>query len=227
MVDAKTVTILDGDLLMNGRHIRIRNAQHENLTIESGTSGYNRIDLIVVHYANASGVESAELKVIKGTATTGTPTAPAYTTGNILEDATAAEYPLYQVTLSGTATPTLTALFEVKYGLPGIFNQIYPVGATYISANSTDPGTLFGGTWMQIKDKFLLSAGDTYTAGNTGGSADAVVVEHNHTQVEHTHTYGSVTHSIQGHLPRLENAERAEGLSILILPSAGGANGSM
>lgn len=61
-----------------------------------------------------------------------------------------------------------------------IVDLIYPVGSVYISVNSADPGTLFGGTWQQIKDRFLLSAGDTYTAGNTGGSADAVVVKHLH-----------------------------------------------
>lgn len=47
----------------------------------------------------------------------------------------------------------------------------YPVGAVYISVNSTDPGELFGGTWTRLKDRFLLSAGNTYTAGSTGGEA--------------------------------------------------------
>lgn len=61
-----------------------------------------------------------------------------------------------------------------------ITDLIYPVGSVYISVNSTNPGVLFGGTWQQIKDKFLLSAGDTYAAGSTGGSADAVVVKHLH-----------------------------------------------
>ena len=61
-----------------------------------------------------------------------------------------------------------------------IIDLIYPVGSIYMSVNSADPGTLFGGTWQQIKDRFLLSAGDTYAAGNTGGSADAVVVKHLH-----------------------------------------------
>lgn len=61
-----------------------------------------------------------------------------------------------------------------------ITDLIYPVGSVYISVNSTDPGELFGGTWQQIKDRFLLSAGDTYAAGKTGGSADAVVVKHLH-----------------------------------------------
>lgn len=40
-----------------------------------------------------------------------------------------------------------------------------------MSVNSTSPQTLFGGTWEQIKDKFLLSAGSTYTNGSTGGEA--------------------------------------------------------
>lgn len=57
----------------------------------------------------------------------------------------------------------------------------YPIGSIYISASSATPGSLFGGTWEQIKDVFLLSAGNTYHAGLTGGSADAVVVEHKHT----------------------------------------------
>lgn len=47
----------------------------------------------------------------------------------------------------------------------------YPVGSIYMSVSSTDPATLFGGTWERIKDAFLLSAGDTYAAGATGGSA--------------------------------------------------------
>lgn len=50
-------------------------------------------------------------------------------------------------------------------------NNIYPVGSVYISINNTDPASLFGGTWEQIKDTFLLSAGDTYQAGSTGGNS--------------------------------------------------------
>ena len=52
-----------------------------------------------------------------------------------------------------------------------VIDSIYPVGSIYMSVNSTDPGTLFGGTWQQIEDTFLLSAGQTYTAGDTGGEA--------------------------------------------------------
>ena len=48
-------------------------------------------------------------------------------------------------------------------------NIIYPIGSIYMSVNNTNPSVLFGGDWIQIKDKFLLSAGDTYAAGTTGG----------------------------------------------------------
>jgi len=40
-----------------------------------------------------------------------------------------------------------------------------------LSVNDTDPGTFIGGTWEQIKDRFLLAAGNTYAAGSTGGEA--------------------------------------------------------
>ena len=51
------------------------------------------------------------------------------------------------------------------------FDQIYPVGSIYISVNSTTPGSLFGGTWERIQDRFLLASGTTYANGTTGGSA--------------------------------------------------------
>lgn len=49
--------------------------------------------------------------------------------------------------------------------------QVYPVGAIYISTVSTSPASLFGGTWEQLKDRFLLGAGGSYSNGATGGEA--------------------------------------------------------
>ena len=47
----------------------------------------------------------------------------------------------------------------------------YPVGSIYMSVNSTSPASLFGGTWEQLKDRFLLGAGSSYSVGSTGGEA--------------------------------------------------------
>lgn len=58
-----------------------------------------------------------------------------------------------------------------KIDLSSLWDQIYPVGSIYLSVNATNPSVLFGGTWEQIKDRFLIGAGDIYTAGKTGGQA--------------------------------------------------------
>lgn len=69
-------------------------------------------------------------------------------------------------TISGLNSPTEDAQAATK-GYVDL--AAYPVGAIYFSVNSTSPASLFGGTWTQLKDRFLLGAGDTYSAGSTGG----------------------------------------------------------
>ena len=70
-----------------------------------------------------------------------------------------------------------------------LYNLIYPIGSIYLSVNSVDPSTLFGGTWEKIKDKFLLSDGDTYSIGSTGGEATHTLTidempSHNHSMIK-------------------------------------------
>ena len=72
-----------------------------------------------------------------------------------------------------------------------LINLIYPIGSIYMSVNSTSPATLFGGTWVQIQDTFLLACGSTYSNGATGGAA-SINLSHTHT-MEHTHTTGDFT----------------------------------
>lgn len=78
-----------------------------------------------------------------------------------------------------------------KATLKSIASVIYPVGAIYMSVDSTSPATLFGGTWSRINDTFLLAAGSTYSAGATGGSADAIIPNHKH-------SVSGVTNAISG-----------------------------
>ena len=65
----------------------------------------------------------------------------------------------------------------VKFSGKALFDIVYPVGAIYMSVSSTSPATLFGGTWEQIQDRFLLAAGSSYAAGNTGGEAAHTLTE--------------------------------------------------
>lgn len=55
-------------------------------------------------------------------------------------------------------------------------NQIYPspyypIGSIYMSVMQVDPAKIFGGTWEQIEDVFLLGCGSRYKNGTIGGEA--------------------------------------------------------
>lgn len=50
-----------------------------------------------------------------------------------------------------------------------LLNFCYPVGSIYWSGVATNPHDLFGGTWTQIKDKFIWAKGDNDTLDATGG----------------------------------------------------------
>ena len=78
-----------------------------------------------------------------------------------------------------------------------IIDIIYPIGSIYMSVNTSDPSALFPNTtWQKIENRFLLGSGSSYTSGDIGGSADAIVVSHNHTQNAHTHTQNPHNHSL-------------------------------
>lgn len=113
IVDANNISIMDGEGVIQGVHFRIDPGTTDNVTIDNGTQGYNRIDLIVARYSKEAltGVESVNLVVIKGTPTTQTANEPTINTGNILNGETPVDFPLYKVSLSGI-TPTLTKLFN-------------------------------------------------------------------------------------------------------------------
>lgn len=109
---------------------------------------------------------------------------------------------------------------DLKPKIDSVLSKAYPVGAIYCSTVETNPHDLFGfGTWEYIEQgRVLLSQGDKYSAGSTGGAETHTLTvqempshkhggatgdggAHTHTGVaetagEHTHTceindYGS------------------------------------
>ncbi len=60
---------------------------------------------------------------------------------------------------------------ENRVQVESVLLAAHPVGSLYWSAAATDPSLLFGGSWERVKDKFILAAGDKYSAGSTGGAA--------------------------------------------------------
>jgi hypothetical protein len=75
-----------------------------------------------------------------------------------------------------------------------VLDIVYPIGSIYMSVNSASPQTFLGGTWERIQDKFILSAGSSYQAGSSGGSA-SIDLSHSHTVNAHNHSLPANTGS--------------------------------
>lgn len=79
------------------------------------------------------------------------------------------------------------SLKEIDDTVSALFDLIYPVGSIYYTNDANfSPNVSFNGTWEQIKDVFLLAAGDTYVGGTDGGEATHKLVPNE--MPSHSHT---------------------------------------
>ena len=141
------------------------------------------------------------LKIVKGTEID--------TEFNNIATAIATKADLASPALTGTPTAptaavgTNTTQIATAALVFATLQAVYPVGSVYINASSTtNPATLLGfGTWTAFGTGRVLVGQDTGDTSfdvleETGGSKDAVVVSHTHTDSGHTHAYsGNVSPS--------------------------------
>lgn len=98
------------------------------------------------------------------------------------------------------SNPATNQLFFQTAGTNFVLDNVYPIGSIYMNVNSTNPGTLFGGTWEQIQGKFLLGMSSSYPAGSQGGEASHTLTteempSHEHNPANEAGYYGFVTNS--------------------------------
>lgn len=195
------IRILDGDILMQGRHVRLNEGSYVDLSIENGAQGYFRNDLIVARYTKneSTDIEDVNLVVIKGTAVASDPVDPEYTTGDIInEGAILHDMPLYRVVLDGLNVQPLDCLFntreETLSDFVDVLNQKVPMTRTVAGVKLTTDISVaqllsalaayyVGGTDVAIADGGT-GASDAATAranlGITPANIGAAASSHNH-----------------------------------------------
>ena len=123
VVSANKVTIAGGDLVMQGYHAS--NDKPADLIITNGSQGQKRNDIICCRYTKVGdSIESANLVVVKGTPTTGTPVDPTLNTTPISQGATTYDMPLYRIPLDGITIGTPVALFNVLRPMSDVWDSL-------------------------------------------------------------------------------------------------------
>lgn len=113
---SNTVTIADGDAVLQGHHVRIAPGYTESVTVASGSQGTYRKDAICLRYSMdlSTAIESAELVCIQGTSATSASAAVApAVTGEPYSDGShrIIDMLLYVASLSGTTLSLSAAKF--------------------------------------------------------------------------------------------------------------------
>lgn len=125
LVDANTVTIGTGAGSLQGS--RFRCSTTTTVTIQSGTQGQFRHDIVGLHFTReTSGREGLEFQVLTGepAASEGAAADPAYTAGDLLKGDAEAFMPLYRVKLSGINAADPEPLFSVLMPLADLGESV-------------------------------------------------------------------------------------------------------
>ena len=128
MQSANSATLGTGVGMVGGK--RFWNQAATSLTVQSGTQGQKRNDLVVARYAKTSaGIESITPVVIKGTPTTGTAADP---------EVTANDLKLWRVPLDGISVGEPVKLFEPVASLATLWDSVSP---TFVDCSITNVPT--------------------------------------------------------------------------------------
>ena len=162
MASANSATLGTGVGMVGGK--RFWNQAATSLTIQSGTQGQKRNDLVVARYQKTSaGIESITPVVIKGTPTTGAAADPATTTNDLK---------LWRVPLDGINAGTPVRLFEPVTPLATLGESVSPMEKKLARLN------LVEGT-----ESYKFQSWDTgmqITAKTTTGKEIAIAIDISH-----------------------------------------------
>lgn len=174
MASANSATLGTGVGMVGGK--RFWNQAATSLTVQSGTQGQKRNDLVVARYAKTgTGIESITPVVIKGTPSTGTAADPA-TTSNDLK--------LWRIPLNGISVGTPVKLFDTVASLASLEESVskleYPkviCGSAVRDAKNFNAVMLFNDEqFKQIAGRPFNNAKDCISAMNADGSAGGAIV---------------------------------------------------
>ena len=116
LVTNNKLKIKSGMMCHHGNISTVEIGTYDEVTIQNGTQGMKRIDLIVNRYSKVegTGIEENNWVVIQGTPAAEDPVAPAYTEGNLQEGDLVDDCPVFEAHLDGINVTEIVKLLDVS-----------------------------------------------------------------------------------------------------------------
>ncbi|MBS5399430.1 MAG: hypothetical protein KHY08_10045 [Lachnospiraceae bacterium] len=116
LVTNNKLKIKSGMMCHHGNISTVEIGTYDEVTIQNGTQGMKRIDLIVNRYSKAegTGIEENNWVVIQGTPAAEDPVAPEYTEGNLQEGDLVDDCPVFEAHLDGINVTEIVKLLDVS-----------------------------------------------------------------------------------------------------------------
>lgn len=185
------LTVAAGQMIACGRVFSLPEAK--TLALTGATSGMARVLVQIDLAGTSSESEFEQVSFVTQYA------ASADAFAELTQDDVNAAGTIYQMelcraVLSASGITSVTTMVRTSLASAGRM----PVGSIYLSVSEESPAAFYGGTWERIKDRFLLAAGDTYTAGATGGKATVALTSNEMPSHRH-HLAGEVVMWVDGY----------------------------
>lgn len=192
LVTNNKLKIKSGMMCHHGNISTVEIGTYDEVTIQNGTQGMKRIDLIVNRYSKVegTGIEENNWVVIQGTPAAEDPVAPAYTEGNLQESDLVDDCPVFEAHLDGINVTEIVKLLDVSPNMStlnaDLSDLISKLNGIKITRKSypmvLEPNDYVGGNMgtFQIPSEDIQKYGHVISATFSGGSSAPGVVNITH-----------------------------------------------
>ena len=187
------IKVRDGVIMHQGCAASIKKNTYDSVTINNGSQGMKRIDLLVARYEKQpeTNVESLTLKVLQGTPVETSPQVPEHTEGDIQVGDTVADMPLYEVEIDGLNITEIRKVFQTMGDLESVNGKIFSSDFIIAQTITLNRVTLKGGTSTSFSEDLESKIPEGYI-----GIGGFLCSTNSETTVWSTYTYN---HSDTGH----------------------------
>ena len=133
VISNNIIRVYDGEVLMQGRYIKLDKGNYVDLNIDNGHTGYRRCDVIAIEYSknDETNIEEANLVVVKGSETRQEQaTVPELIEGDTVDgSASTNQMALYHVKIDGLSITDVEQAYTVGQDFQLASGQINTIGA--------------------------------------------------------------------------------------------------